>query len=230
MGTPLDLTGRVFGRLTAVERLHKDKHHKYQWRCVCSCGSEAIASAGNLTKGNSTSCGCARRETLSAVSRIDLVGRVFGRLTVRAYERSSERGQTFWRCRCECGAELVVLGDNLRNENTVSCGCARGRTPYRSAAKRAQSAVGVLNRRARREAAGGKFTAAQIQRLYGLQRGKCAGCACSLGDAYHRDHIVSLKQGGTNDILNIQLLCGPCNVRKHAKDPIRWAQENGRLL
>ena len=35
---------------------------------------------------------------------------------------------------------------------------------------------------------------------------------------------------GTNDIGNIELLCGSCNQRKSAKDEITWANENGRLL
>lgn len=43
-------------------------------------------------------------------------------------------------------------------------------------------------------------------------------------------HGRALADGGTNDIGNIELLCGPCNLRKHAKDPILWAQENGRLI
>lgn len=55
-------------------------------------------------------------------------------------------------------------------------------------------------------------------------------CGCALGDDFHRDHRVALANGGDNDITNIELLCGPCNQRKHAKDPVRWAQENGRLL
>lgn len=29
----------------------------------------------------------------------------------------------FWRCRCDCGVEKVVLGQQLRAGNTQSCGC-----------------------------------------------------------------------------------------------------------
>lgn len=32
-----------------------------------------------------------------------------------------------------------------------------------------------------------------------------------------RDHVVPLSQGGTDDIDNIQPLCGPCNSSKNAK-------------
>jgi 5-methylcytosine-specific restriction endonuclease McrA len=37
-------------------------------------------------------------------------------------------------------------------------------------------------------------------------------------------------KGGQHVAYNIQLLCGSCNVRKWAHDPIVFAQANGRLL
>lgn len=33
------------------------------------------------------------------------------------------------------------------------------------------------------------------------------------------DHITPLAHGGTNDLANIQILCRPCNSRKHAAQP-----------
>lgn len=57
----------------------------------------------------------------------DLTGRQFGRLTAIAKAESSIRAdgkpRTRWRCKCECGNEIVVNGDNLTRGNTVSCGC-----------------------------------------------------------------------------------------------------------
>lgn len=46
----------------------------------------------------------------------------------------------------------------------------------------------------------------------------------------HVDHIKALRRGGTNDRRNLQMLCQPCNNRKHAKDPIDYAQSLGLLL
>lgn len=86
------------------------------------------------------------------------------------------------------------------------------------------------NRRARKLAAGGTHTPAQVAALAVAQKHKCPGCGVSIKAGFEADHIVALSKGGGNDISNIQLLCKPCNRSKHNKDPIDWARANGRLL
>lgn len=76
----------------------------------------------------------------------------------------------------------------------------------------------------------GSFTASDVRELLKLQKGKCAACRDKLTYKFHRDHIVPLSRGGSNDKRNIQLLCPACNVRKHAKDPIDFMQSKGFLL
>ena len=53
----------------------------------------------------------------------DLTGRRYGRLTVIERRGSDKRGNALWLCRCDCGNEIIVRGDSLRSENTMSCGC-----------------------------------------------------------------------------------------------------------
>ena len=55
--------------------------------------------------------------------KINMTGRVIGLLTVLEECGRDARGEALWRCRCECGNEVIVLGSNLRNEHTTSCGC-----------------------------------------------------------------------------------------------------------
>lgn len=76
----------------------------------------------------------------------------------------------------------------------------------------------------------GAFSGDDVKALLVLQKGRCAYCRCDISDRYHIDHIHPLSKGGSNDKSNIQLLCVTCNHRKSAKDPIQFAQENGRLL
>jgi 5-methylcytosine-specific restriction endonuclease McrA len=85
-------------------------------------------------------------------------------------------------------------------------------------------------RRARIREAGGTYTKEDVRRLMRLQRGKCAACRTCLLRGYNVDHVVALKNGGSNGPENLQLLCFPCNMKKGTKDPIKFMQEKGFLL
>ena len=54
--------------------------------------------------------------------KIDLVGRVFGLLTVVS-QHGRIGAKVAWLCRCSCGTEKTVIGDSLRSGKTTSCGC-----------------------------------------------------------------------------------------------------------
>jgi 5-methylcytosine-specific restriction endonuclease McrA len=87
-------------------------------------------------------------------------------------------------------------------------------------------------RRARKQGAEGRHTAAAVADIFKMQRGRCAyfaKCGQKLV-AYHIDHIVPLSKGGTNNPSNLQLTCPICNISKGAKDPIVYAQRIGLLL
>ena len=87
------------------------------------------------------------------------------------------------------------------------------------------------NRRARERNAPGALSRDIEARLLTLQRYKCVNCRCDLRKTgHHLDHITPLALGGHNSDDNVQMLCPPCNMKKHAKDPIAWAQQQGRLL
>jgi len=56
-----DLSGLVFGRLTAVDRAQPfGKYASPYWNCTCSCGRLVIIRGYQLTAGKSQSCGCLR--------------------------------------------------------------------------------------------------------------------------------------------------------------------------
>jgi hypothetical protein len=53
----------------------------------------------------------------------NLLGKRFGRFFVLALEKI-ENGMVYWRCRCDCGNEVVVYRSNLEGTQR-SCGCWR---------------------------------------------------------------------------------------------------------
>lgn len=56
---------------------------------------------------------------------IDEVGNRYGRLVVIARAENSKHNRRQWLCKCDCGQECVVIGENLRSGQTRSCGCLR---------------------------------------------------------------------------------------------------------
>jgi hypothetical protein len=57
----------------------------------------------------------------------DITGRRFARLLVisRSPRPNPKSQKAQWICRCDCGTQLDVVGDNLRTGNTRSCGCLK---------------------------------------------------------------------------------------------------------
>ncbi|KKK59795.1 hypothetical protein LCGC14_3030790 [marine sediment metagenome] len=54
---------------------------------------------------------------------IDLTSKKFGRLTViKRVDKNKSRNYR-WLCKCDCGKEKIILGYNLKNGHTKSCGC-----------------------------------------------------------------------------------------------------------
>lgn len=57
-------------------------------------------------------------------SKIDIVGRRFGRWTVLRDIASDDKDRRVW-CRCDCGQERSVMAGSLRKGVSNSCGCLK---------------------------------------------------------------------------------------------------------
>lgn len=55
-----DLTGKKFGRLTAIKRDFTKK--RTAWLCKCECGNTKIVTSTHLKSGLTKSCGCLQKE------------------------------------------------------------------------------------------------------------------------------------------------------------------------
>ena len=69
--------------------------------------------------------------------RLDRTGLTYGWLTAVRWVSQDKKGNARWECSCSCGTVTTVLGFNLQNGNTQSCGCK----------KRALAAAGSANKR-----------------------------------------------------------------------------------
>jgi hypothetical protein len=117
----IDYTGKIFGRLTVIER-DLTRHGTY-WICKCECGNIKSIHRNNLGKGYTQSCGCLHKERTSEAKLKDLTGEVFERLTVISRDYSKKNGSTYWLCQCSCGNTKIINGASLKQGHTRSCGC-----------------------------------------------------------------------------------------------------------
>lgn len=109
-----DLTGKKFGKLLVVGKAGVNKYRNCTWNCLCECGNETVVSGGNLIRGNTTSCGCNKIN--------DLVGKRYGKILVVERLNATTHGDTLYRCKCDCGNEVIARQSNLVKRHNLSCG------------------------------------------------------------------------------------------------------------
>lgn len=83
----VDLTGKIFNKLT-VEKRHDNKG-KTKWECVCECGVKTIVISEYLKNGHTQSCGCIKNKEKSKKwsGYQDISGKFWNRLKYSAKER-----------------------------------------------------------------------------------------------------------------------------------------------
>jgi len=79
---------------------------------------------------------------------------------------------------------------------------------------RAAKANNRRKRRAAKNASGGHFTVQEFDALCSAYGYACVCCGATDREL-EADHVVPLTRGGSDDIGNIQPLCGECNRRKY---------------
>ncbi|MDO5018790.1 MAG: hypothetical protein Q4E02_05760 [Lagierella massiliensis] len=58
-----DISGKKFGFLLAISPTNeRDKKGSIKWKCLCDCGNECLVTEDALVHGNTTSCGCKKKE------------------------------------------------------------------------------------------------------------------------------------------------------------------------
>ena len=114
----VDITNQKFGRLTVLEYVGNSS-----WKCKCDCGNIKTIKTANLKNGNTKSCGCLQKEKVKEAIWKDLTNQKFGRLTVLFPTEKKQGSNIIWHCKCDCGKECDIAGNNLTSGNSTSCGC-----------------------------------------------------------------------------------------------------------
>lgn len=136
MSKSVDITGKKFGKLTAIKLDHVVckytpkggiKCSRHFWFCKCECGNTKIVEKGNLIKGTVKSCGC-----LSVPDFKDIVGKKYGTWTVLKFDHSMPKIRAngirsgfyhYYLCKCDCGNIKLIRRDHLPRIKGKFCRC-----------------------------------------------------------------------------------------------------------
>jgi len=129
------LEGKRFGRLLVIAKTEKRKDGAVLWECICDCGKKRLTGTRELNKGRVRSCGCLIIDSVrknGQAHKVDLSGKVFGRLTVIGESAERKHKKVMWNCKCECGNETIAYGQDLRRGKSKSCGCLHNEMLYKN--------------------------------------------------------------------------------------------------
>lgn len=116
------LIGQKINKWTILELKHDRRNCDAV--CVCECGTIKLVNIYNLINNKTQDCGCGRKEMLRQTRTKDLVGKKFGKLVVEELLPDSNKfKRRLYRCKCDCGNEIVVPSSCLTTNHTSSCGC-----------------------------------------------------------------------------------------------------------
>lgn len=126
MGASVNLVGQKFNHLLVIEKTELRSGTSILWRCQCDCGVTTLATSYELKSGHKKSCGCLQIEyakKLGTSKGKNLVGQIFGNLTVIEKTNKRQDGRIVWKCRCSCGQIIEVPSAYLLRGTKTHCGC-----------------------------------------------------------------------------------------------------------
>lgn len=158
--------------------------------------------------------------------RIELKGKRFGRLAVIGFSRINKGGNACWLCKCDCGNEVVVIGDNLRYGQTKSCGCLKKELNENRTLLEGEAARNIVIREYKANAKKRNHEQALTdEQIIELHKGNCHYCGappsnirfqkyCNGSYIYSGIDRVNSEKGYTVD--NVVPCCADCNYAKRA--------------
>jgi hypothetical protein len=126
----IDLTGKIFDKLTVIEYDHTEDRKAY-WKCQCSCGNTTIVVSEYLRNGDTRSCGCKKREQRRHLYE-DLTGKIINNFTVLEYDHHEDNSKEhYWRCQCICGNIKILSTSYVNKERRTNICVCNGQKPIK---------------------------------------------------------------------------------------------------
>lgn len=119
------LIGTTINEWTILKVIPPDDEHRSTCvLCQCSCGTIKETQLQYVLHGQSKSCGCLQKKMLQNRCTKSLIGQRFGKLTVvEMLEERNKFKRIMYKCKCDCGGEIITSSSCLKNHYTSSCGC-----------------------------------------------------------------------------------------------------------
>jgi ribosomal protein L13 len=114
----IDRVNKVYGRLTVIELLSRDKG-AVLYKANCECGNQITVYSQQLSSGLQ-SCGCLLKDKLSSLKSVDRTGHRQGRLVITQKTNARKHCKIVWEAICDCGNKTTTI-----DSKKLSCGCLR---------------------------------------------------------------------------------------------------------
>lgn len=171
-----DITGRKFGRLTALYSTDRRCGSSIMWHCSCDCGGSTTVGVSSLLVGHCKSCGC-----LPTSVATDLTGNRFGKLIAIKNTFRHSGGSCVWKCKCDCGNIVFASSARLKKGQNCCFNCTRK----------------YLSRLHTKNITGKKFGRLLVLKLDNIRNGHAYWkCKCDCGNT-HAVEGSKLRRGTT---------------------------------
>lgn len=164
-----------------------------------------------------------RHKNRGGHNKIELTGKRFGKLIVLSDTGRRKSKRPIWKCKCDCGKEVEVLGKYLLVGDTKSCGCynkgnAHNRTGFKQLGGSYFSHVKI---NAKRRGIPFEITAKEAYNLLENQGFKCVLTdePINLVWNYHDD---GKKQTASLDRID--------NTKGYSKNNIQWVHKKINIM
>ena len=129
----------IYGKLKIIDEIRDDKDKVL---CQCDCGNQKRILIYNVKNGNTSSCGCLKKQQMAIKAKErftgkkphnfkDYTGKRIGLITVLHRTQDCHKWVTTYRCKCDCGTEFNQEISILRKCKYKICICGYKKHPLK---------------------------------------------------------------------------------------------------